>query len=151
MAMKAAVTSALASSLILVLGGVRAAQGPGIPPTPREDPEQQRKILAPIMAKKLRHTQQLIAALAVEDFARVASDARELKLIGEATLSKVSPNLDYVRYCGEFTALADELARRARDHDLNGVTLSYVRLTINCVECHKYVRDRHILGRNRWP
>ena len=96
--MKAAVTSALASStLILVLGGFRAAQGPGIQPTPHEDPEQQRKILAPIMAKKLRHTQQLIAALAVEDFARLASDARELKLIGEATLSKVSPNLDYVR------------------------------------------------------
>jgi hypothetical protein len=24
------------------------------------------------------------------------------------------------------------------------VTLSYVRLTINCVECHKFARDNHI-------
>jgi hypothetical protein len=140
----------LASSiLILPLAVIGVAQGPGAQPKLRNDPGQQGEVIAKIMAKKLHHTQQLIAALAVEDFARLANDARELKLIGEATLLKVSPELDYVKYCGEFTAIADELARRAKDHDLNGSTLSYVRLTINCVECHKHVRDRHVLDRNR--
>ena len=148
--MKAALTSVLVSSvLISILGGIGAAQEPGPNGKPRDDPEQQRKVIDKIMAKKLYHTHQLITALAVEDFALLANDARELKLIGEATLSKVSPDLDYVRYCGEFTELADELARRAKDHDLNGATLSYVRLTLNCVECHKHVRDHHVLGRNR--
>lgn len=144
--MKAALTCVLASSVLIpVLAGVGAAQRPSAPPKPRDDPEKQRQVIAKIMAKKLHHTHRLITALAVEDFAQLADDARELKLIGEATLAKVSPDLDYVRYCGEFTAVADELARRARDHDLNGSTLSYVRLTINCVECHKHVRDNRIL------
>ena len=133
--MKRTFTSVLASSaLILAFGGVRAAQEPGAQPQPRDDPEKQREIIAKIMAKKLHHTHQLITALAVEDFARLADEAMELKRIGEATLSKVSPNMNYVKYCGEFTSLAEELARRANDHDLNGATLSYVRLTINCVE-----------------
>ena len=141
--------TSLLAALVLVLGGVRAAQEPGAQPNARDDTEQQHKILAPVMAKKLRYAHQLMTSLATEDFARLANDARELKLIGEATLSKVSPDLDYVRYCGEFTELADELARRAKDHDLNGATLSYVRLTLNCVECHKHVRDHHVLSRNQ--
>lgn len=147
--MKVSMTSASALVvLILVLGGVRAAQEPGTQPKARVDPERQRTILAKVMAKKLHHTQQLIRALALEDFAQLAIDAGELKQLGEESLTKISPNLDYIKYCGEFTSLAEELARRAKDHDLNGSTLSYVKLTINCVECHKYVRDRNIRGRN---
>ena len=144
--MRAAVTtSVLASSvLILILGGVRAAQGPGTRPEPRNDPGEQRKILSRAMAKKLQPTHELITSLALEDFARLADNARTLKQIGEDTLSKASPNLTYIKYASEFVSLCEELARRAKDQDLNGATVSYVRLTINCVECHKHVRDNRI-------
>jgi hypothetical protein len=135
------------AALTLALTGARAAQGPEARPSPREDPGGQREVLNRAMAKKLKHTQELIAALAVEDFTRLADNARSLKAIGEQTLAKVSPNLTYVKYSAEFTSLADELARRAKESDLNGATLSYVRLTINCVECHKFTRDQRVLGR----
>ena len=79
----------------------------------------------------------------------MADDARELRLIGDSTLLKISPNLEYAKYSIEFSSIVDELGRRAKDHDLNGATLSYIRLTVNCVECHKYVRDKNIFGRNR--
>jgi hypothetical protein len=141
-------TGALACAVLtLALAGARAARGPGARTGPREDPATQREVLGRAMAKKLRHTQELIAALAVEDFTRLADNAQSLKVIGEQTLSKVSPNLTYVKYSAEFTALAEELARRAKAADLNGATLSYVRLTINCVECHKFTRDQRVLGR----
>jgi hypothetical protein len=143
--MRAATTGVLASSaLILILGGVRAAQGPGTRPEPRNDPAEQHKILARAMAKKLQPTHELITSLALEDFDRLADNARTLKQIGEDTLSKVSPNVTYIKYAAEFVSLAEELARRAKAQDLNGATVSYVRLTINCVECHKHVRDNRI-------
>jgi hypothetical protein len=103
------------------------------------------KVLGPAMALKLRHTHELITALAVEDFDRLADNAEALKRVGRDTLWKVSPNLAYVKYSSEFAMIADELARCAREHDLNGATLSYVRLTINCVDCHKLVRNNRVL------
>ena len=30
---------------------------------------------------------------------------------------------------------------KAKAKNLDGATLAYVRLTMNCIECHKYVRD----------
>ena len=148
--MRTALATVLVSSvLVLVLVGVRAAQEPREKANPLFEAEKRHKLLAPIMEKKLRYTHQLITSLATEDFARMAIDARELKLIGETALMKVSPNLGYVKYSAEFSSVVEELGRRAKAHDLNGATLSYIRLTMNCVECHKYVRDENILGRNR--
>jgi hypothetical protein len=149
-AMRTALATTLASSfVILLLVGVRAAQEPSERPNPLFEAERQHKVLAPIMDKKLRYTHRLITSLAIEDFQQMALDARELKLIGETTLMKVSPNLEYVRFSTEFSSVVEELGHRAKAHDLNGATLSYIRLTMNCVDCHKYVRDTNILGRNR--
>jgi hypothetical protein len=135
----------LGSARILTVGGIRAVQGGQAKPSPRDDPEQQRKVLSQFMGKKLQHTQGLIAALAVEDFVGLADDARALKEIGRDSLWKVSHTLKYVKYGAEFTSIAEELERRALEKGLNGATLSYVGLTINCVECHRYLGDERIL------
>lgn len=140
----------VAVALVLALSaafGIGAAQK-GDPESPYEKAERQRKVLAPAMAKKLGHAHQIMTSLALEDFSRMSIDAAELKKIGEATLMKISPSQEYIKFAAEFSAIAEELGRRARAHDLNGATLSYIRLTMNCVECHKYVRDKSVLGRN---
>ncbi len=31
--------------------------------------------------------------------------------------------------------------RKAKDKNLDGVTLAYMDLTMSCVRCHQYVRD----------
>ncbi|WP_435009325.1 hypothetical protein P12x_000577 [Tundrisphaera lichenicola] len=138
-----------ASVAALSLGGVRAAQQPKDQPDAREAAEQQRKALSAAMAKKLRYAHQLLTSLAIEDFAKMTIDAGELKRLGETTLMKISPDLEYIKYSTEFSSIAEELGRRAKEHDLNGATSSYIRLTMNCVECHKYSRDKSIFGRNR--
>jgi hypothetical protein len=98
-----------------------------------------------MMTEKLKHSQVLLGGLAEEDFPLIRDRARELRNIGEASLKQVSQNLTYVKYCAEFVSIAEELERRAKEEDLNGVTLSYIRLTVNCVECHKFTRDNRIL------
>ena len=92
------------------------------------------------MRQKLKHAQSLIEGLAVEDFGMIRDNARALRKVAQDAQWRVSPNLMYVKYSAEFADIADELERRATEKDLDGATLSYVRLTINCVDCHKYVR-----------
>jgi hypothetical protein len=150
--MKATLTRSVLAclALIVVLGGISAGQRQGqaqeAKPGPREDTAEQRKAIQQAMAEKLKQTHTIVTALAVEDFAQLGDAAQKLKQIGKDTLWKVSPNLTYVKYSAEFVSQADELGRRAKEGDLNGATLSYIRLTINCLECHKFARDNRIFG-----
>lgn len=135
--------------LILALGCVLAAQGLRAQPGPPGGVAPRRSAVGQAMQSKLKHTHELIDALAVEDFEQLTESARTLAEIGRETLAKVSPDSSYARYSAEFSATADELARRAKMNDLDGVALSYVRLTMNCVDCHRLVRDEHLLDRGR--
>src|SRR5262249_49572599 len=140
MAVPGALTT-LALMLITVWGTTLPAGG--------QEPRQEN--LKQIMIHKLKHSQFLIEGLAMEDFALIRDHAGELKRIGEDSLKRISPNLTFVKYCAEFVSVADELQRRAKEEDLNGATLSYMRLTINCVECHKFTRDNRILDQRERP
>jgi hypothetical protein len=40
---------------------------------------------------------------------------------------------DYVAFTTEFQRYADDLARNAREHNIEGATLAWVKLTMNCV------------------
>ena len=125
--------------LVALFGGVFSAGG-----------QEPRKIdLKPIMEQKLKHSQALLEGLAQEDFALIRDRARELRRIGEESLTQIAPNLPYVKYATEFVTIVDELDRRAKEEDLNGATVSYIRLTINCVECHKFTRDNRILDQRK--
>jgi hypothetical protein len=125
--------------MVAPFGGIFSAGGQ----EPRKDDLKQ------IMEQKLKHSQMLLQGLAVEDFDMIRDHARELRRIGEESLARVSPNITYVKYSAEFVSIVDELERRAKEEDLNGATVSYVRMTINCIECHKFTRDSRILGKDR--
>jgi cytochrome c556 len=131
---KRVLTSLCIVSLVVAAVAARCA-------TAGSEPEPQSQTLKKEMARKLKLAQSLLTGLTFEDFGVLAGNAEALKRVGEETLTKVSPDLTYVKYSTEFVTLTEELARRAKARDLNGATLSYIRLTINCVECHKHVRD----------
>jgi hypothetical protein len=133
------VLATLTLALFALCGGVFTAGG--------QEPRQ--ADISQVMKEKLKHSQFLLDGLAREDFALIRDHAGELKRLGEDSLKRISPNLTYVKYCAEFVSIADELGRKAKDEDLNGVTLSYIRLTINCVDCHKFTRDERILDQRR--
>lgn len=131
--------------LVFALGVVPPLRGGQEKASPLDDSDEQFKILKQAMDMKLKHAKELITGLAVEDFDKLADNAQALKRIGRDTLWKVSPNVNFIKYSSEFTTITDELTRSAKEHDLNGTTLAYVRLTINCVDCHRYVRNNRIL------
>ncbi len=96
------------------------------------------------MRAKLEYSKGLIEGLTLEDYPLISKNARALKALSVAAEWEVPmiPNVEqYLPYTNEFQGLCDELVANAKERDIDGATLVYVRLTLNCVNCHKYVRD----------
>jgi len=99
---------------------------------------------AETMRKKLEYSKQVLEGLTKEDFPEMTRGARALKTLGE---SEVWGDLNrpeaerYGLYIKEFQSLAGELVAKADAKNLDGVTLAYVQLTVNCVRCHKELRE----------
>jgi hypothetical protein len=93
------------------------------------------------MRPKLEHAQRVLEGLTLEDHALVAQHAKSLLSLSEAAEWQVLPSPDYVRYSEEFQRLTQELIKAANQKNIDSATLAYVQLTMNCVNCHKHVRE----------
>jgi cytochrome c556 len=129
----------LAMSCLAILGvgvnGVRARH---------QDEQPRDRALAMFMQAKLDYSKDVLEGLTTADFTKVAQGAQALRQLTEDELWRVNPNINYVRYTEEFVRLADAMEAQANAQNIDGATLSYVNLTINCVNCHKFVRDQRV-------
>jgi len=107
---------------------------------------QERSPLQKYMRQKLEHAKNVLEGLAVEDFALIAKNARAMRELSEDAQWRVSPNVNYLRLSAEFQDLAEEMAAKAKERNLDGATLAYVKLTMNCVKCHKLVREERLIS-----
>ena len=48
----------------------------------------------------------------------------------------------YLKMSSEFRTSAERLRDAAKAKNLDGATLAYFDMTMNCVRCHKYLRQR---------
>ncbi len=99
---------------------------------------------AEFMREKLEYSKMVLEGLTMEDYAGISKNAKALKRLSEAAEWEVPtiPNAgDYVVFTSEFQRLADEMDKKAKDKNIDGAMLAYLRLTMNCVNCHKYVRQ----------
>ena len=99
---------------------------------------------AEFMQLKLEYSKKVLEGLTLENYETIVKNAQALKRLSEAAEWEVPtiPNAgEYVVFTSEFQRLTDELVKKARDRNIDGATLAYLRLTMNCVNCHKYVRQ----------
>ena len=104
---------------------------PQRPPTTKE-----------FMHDKLELAQRILEGVTLEDYDLLVTKATRLSAMSKEARWQAFQNPDYERYSAEFRRNVDALARAARDKNLDGATLGYVRMTISCVECHKFVRGK---------
>lgn len=97
--------------------------------------------VADFMQLKLAHSQKLLEAVALEDYNAIAKNAQSLSLLCEDEQWKVFQTPDYMRHSDAFRHTANAIIAAADDKNLDGAALGYVSLTLQCVQCHKYVRD----------
>ena len=106
--------------------------------------EQRPASRAEFMRTKLEFSKNVLEGLTLENYDAIAKNAKALKRLSEAAEWEVPtiPNAtDYVAFTSEFQRHTDELLQKAKDKNIDGATLAYLRLTMNCVKCHKYVRE----------
>jgi hypothetical protein len=108
-----------------------------------EGQEPKTRSRAEFMRLKLEYSKKALEGLTLEDYDAVAKNAKALRLLSQAAQWEVPtiPSVpDYVIYTSEFQRITDDMAAKAKEKNIDGATLAYLRLTMNCVNCHKYIR-----------
>ena len=93
------------------------------------------------MRVKLDDAKKVLEGLTVEDFDMIVKNAQEMSLLSEDTAWQVLQTLEYSQRSAEFRRTANRLRDAAKQKDLDAAALAYVKLTMQCIDCHKYVRD----------
>ncbi len=97
--------------------------------------------VASFMRAKLGHSQHVLEGLTMADFDLIVRGAQELSLASQASSWQVLQTADYARQSTEFRRSCDRLAHAAKDKNLDGAALAWLEVMMQCVQCHKYVRD----------
>ena len=94
------------------------------------------------MRDKLELSQKVLEGLAMEDYDLISTKAQKLSAMSKEAPWQVFENPDYAQHSATFRRNADSLVRAAREKNLDAATLAYVRMTMSCVDCHKFVRGK---------
>ena len=100
------------------------------------------------MRDKLELAQGILERLSVENYDLITSRAQRLSAMSQQADWKVFENPDYEQQSFAFRRNVDSLTKAAKNKNLDGATLAYVRVTMSCIECHKYVRGRLVASLN---
>lgn len=97
-----------------------------------------------LMKKKLEHSQKVLEGIALNDCDKIVKHAEELIALSKLAEWKVLKTAKYEVYSNEFRRTAQNMVDEAKTKNLDGATLAYLDLTLNCVKCHKHVRETRI-------
>lgn len=113
----------------------------GILLTGFQEPQEIQKDAVPFMKRKLESTYALVEGLAIEDYHKIAKGAQELILFSQEASWNVIQTESYLRMSREFRESAERLRDSASAKNIDAATLAYFEVTLNCVRCHKYLRE----------
>jgi len=97
-----------------------------------------------VMRMKLDLSQQVLRALALEDFGALETNAVRLAKLSEMAGWQARNTPEYTWFSAEFRRSAEELAHAARAKNVDGATVAYTQMTFSCVSCHKYMRKSRV-------
>lgn len=93
-----------------------------------------------IMQHKLQHTQFILKAIALQDFAAIQSNAAQLVKLSQRTGWQARQTPEYALFSMEFHRHAESLGKAAKAKNIDAATLAYTQITFSCVSCHKHLR-----------
>ena len=107
-------------------------------PAGKEEPK---TIQTKLMEAKLKAAQKLLDGLATNDFDKITKSTDELLIISKTAEFLAVKTPRYEMYTNSFRQSLGEIAKKAKDKNLDGATLGYVDLTLTCVRCHQHTRE----------
>jgi hypothetical protein len=107
-----------------------------------QDETGQRDVV-PFMRIKLAHTKEIVEGLALNDFESIVRSTQKLNLMSLESSWNVYESTEYTELSKTFRESVDRLRKAAVRKSSDGAMLAYFEVTLNCVRCHQYLRDRH--------
>lgn len=117
----------------VVLGGWLTWQDPEQPPVSSN---------RPFMQAKLDLSKEIVEGLALENYDRLEASAQNLFLLSQESAWNVVQAPEYLGMSAEFRGSVSRLKEAAHARNIDGATLAWFEVTLNCVRCHKYLRQK---------
>lgn len=109
---------------------------------PQDEPPVVRDVSG-FMAKKLDSSREIVGGLAMEDYDAISKAAQDLLLLSHEADWNVITTKSYLQMSSDFRSSVGRLRDAGHDKNIDSATLAYFEVTLNCVRCHKYVRDQN--------
>lgn len=106
----------------------------------QQDDDQIEKNSTAFMNRKLDYSREIVAGLATEDFERISKAAQDMMLLSHEADWKVVTTKQYLKASSDFRETTSRLRDISREKNLDGATLAYFEVTLNCVRCHQQLR-----------
>lgn len=96
-----------------------------------------------VMRAKLGHAQKMLAAVVTNNWFMLETQTRELEQLTKDPRWMILKYPEYARQSGAFVRALQDLHTAAAQRDLEKTPKAYVAVTLQCVECHRYLaRER---------
>lgn len=116
----------------------------GLAPAPSQGPE-----LNNVMREKLVHAQGILEAVVTSDWPSLETHSRELERLTHDPRWTILRYPEYATHSARFVRSVQDLHRAAAQRDLEAAPKAYVAMTLQCVECHRYMARARIAGQKR--
>jgi hypothetical protein len=94
-----------------------------------------------LMRDKLNFANMALEGLSTEKFDKIMEAGKMMGMISRAASWHVIPTPEYTLMSKNFQEQAKDLMRHAEEKNLDAASLDYMRITMTCVQCHKYMRS----------
>jgi hypothetical protein len=96
------------------------------------------------MQQKLTHAQEVLEGLVTEDFDQIEKAAADMHTLSQAAEWQVLRTPTYDLFSKEFQTACTQLEKAAKEENLDGASLAWIRVTMTCLSCHKHVRNAKV-------
>lgn len=105
-----------------------------------QEPDKVEPDSSKFMQRKLEYSKAIVGGLATEDFEEIAKAAQDLMLLSHESVWQVATTPEYLKASSDFRDTTARLRTEAREKNLDGATIAFFEVTLNCVRCHKQLR-----------
>lgn len=108
----------------------------------------QRPQLDDVMREKLVRAQKVLEAVVITDWVALEAQSRELERLTEDARWTALKYPEYGTYSGAFRRTIRDLHAAAVRRDLEKAPKAYVAVTLECVNCHRYMARVRMASEN---
>ena len=107
-----------------------------------QEPQELQQDTRPFMQRKLDAARDIVSGLAIEDYKKIGDAAQALSLLSYEADWNVIQTETYLKLNSEFRGAVQRLRDHSDEQNIDAATLAYFEVTLNCVRCHKYLRQQ---------